>query len=1726
MAGCYDGDLNEDCQVNFLDFVIFAEQWRDAGGCSDANCADLDNSNVVDETDLSRFAWNWLNKGDPLVISEFMASNNTTLADEDGEYPDWIEIYNPGPEAASLNGWALTDNAGNLNKWEFPDGIEMGVGEFLVVFASGKDRTEPGLELHTNFELSGVGEYLALVRPDESIATEYAPQYPQQSADISYGLADGVEEPVFFMSPTPGATNGAGPTELGPRIEDASHTPTEPENNDDIIVTAKITDTMYPVNASSVRLHYRVMFGSTSSITMYDDGAHGDEYAGDDIYGASIPDNTSSPGEMVRWYITAEDSEGTESRWPLFPYPDESDEYLGTVVYDPSIVTNLPVYHWFAEDLSALNKAWSNRGTQTSIYYDGEFYDNVFGRIRGEGAQGWPKKCYKVDFNPGHHFRFDPDEARVEEFNLNSTHVDKSYVRQNLVYETFRDAGDPYCIIFPVRLHLNGEFFSVTLFIEQVDEEYLKRNGLAENGIGALWKAKQNDSHSNEQPLVGTANDHGELPKRTRLNDPLGYTEVQDLIDAVNGLSGNDLNNYIFDNFNIPQIINHLAATFLAGDGDWGQKNFYIYRDTDGTGEWHILPWDKDLSFGRHCCPVLNDDIGFRDNTTGWPWTENRISNAILQSSDAMEMYLRRLQVLMDKFLQPDGTPYGELRYENRIDELIALIGTDADLDYNQWWVPLFDQGQAYGTIQTITEATNILKNDYLAIRRGRPYSGPEIPSAQPASPNIIFSTIEFNPASGNQEEEYIKLNNNESVAVDISGWKIDGGIEYTFKPGTVIPAGKSLYLSPNVNAFRARGTDPNGGDGFFIQGNYRGHLSNWGETLNLFTDEDVLIDTVTYAGNPTDQQRYLRITEMMYHPADAAPGSGYNDEDYEFIELKNVGSSQLELGGTKFTDGIVYNFPGGPVETVIEEFDLTLVNHDHSWKYDRSDTDFGTTWREVGYNDSGWSSGDAILYRETTGLPWPASPWVKNTDFESGYDEMLSTYYFRTHFDLDVDPASADEITLEMNTLLDDGSVIYLNGLEVKRVGMPGGMITHSTNASRVVDNAENETFSISAANLVEGDNVLAVEVHQGGTSELTLITEDAAKKVLVPTGPVSNWNEFGFDDSGWGDGLPIIPGKTGGVGYERSSGYQDYITHDVESEMYNENETCYIRIPFTVNDPGNFDSLTLRIRYDDGFIAHINGTQVWSENAPPSPEWDSGATSTHSDSQAIIFQDIDITAFLSALQAGENVLAIHGLNRHTTSSDFLISVELVANSTQGGIISDDVAFGLTLDADITITTVIPETNSIVLEPGEYIVVAKQPDAFAERYPGVTDVNIIGPYTGSLSNGGEIVKLEDDSNSTILQFEYNDGWYAITDGEGFSLTIVDEMAEPNTWDEKDSWRPSAAIGGSPGADDAGPLHNPGDIVINELLAHSPGASPDWIELHNTTASPINIGGWFISDDGGNLKKYEIATGTSIAANGYIVFNEDDHFGNPGDPGCHVAFALSENGERVYLSSGLGGELTGYSEDEDFGASEQNVSFGRYYKGSTDTFNFVAMSSQTPGSANAYPKVGPVIINEVMYHPAYEDDAEYIELFNISGSLVTLYDFVTSEPWKITDGITFMFPDSPAVTLSAGEYLLLAKDLAIFNSEYPGVSCQKFEWASGSLNNAGEKIELGMPGDVDGGGERQYIRIDRVNYDDESPWPTEPDGDGPSLSRIDPCLYGNDPNNWQSAVASPGTANP
>lgn len=132
------------------------------------------------------------------IISEFMAANKVSLADEDGAYPDWIEVHNPDAVPVSMAGWRLTDNVNLPNKWVFP-AMTLAPGEFRIIFASSKNRTNPAAVLHTNFALSAGGEYLALIAPDGAKSTEFAPAFPPQLDDVSFGS---------FFSTTPLVLSG------------------------------------------------------------------------------------------------------------------------------------------------------------------------------------------------------------------------------------------------------------------------------------------------------------------------------------------------------------------------------------------------------------------------------------------------------------------------------------------------------------------------------------------------------------------------------------------------------------------------------------------------------------------------------------------------------------------------------------------------------------------------------------------------------------------------------------------------------------------------------------------------------------------------------------------------------------------------------------------------------------------------------------------------------------------------------------------------------------------------------------------------------------------------------------------------------------------------------------------------------------------------------------------------------------------------------------------------------------------------------------------------------------------------------------------------------------------------------------------------------------------------------------------------------------------------------
>jgi hypothetical protein len=349
------------------------------------------------------------------------------------------------------------------------------------------------------------------------------------------------------------------------------------------------------------------------------------------------------------------------------------------------------------------------------------------------------------------------------------------------------------------------------------------------------------------------------------------------------------------------------------------------------------------------------------------------------------------------------------------------------------------------------------------------------------------------------------------------------------------------------------------------------------------------------------------------------------------------------------------------------------------------------------------------------------------------------------------------------------------------------------------------------------------------------------------------------------------------------------------------------------------------------------------------------------------------------------------------------------------------------------------------------------------------------------------------------------------------------------------------------------PLTN---VVINELLAHTDPPLEDAVELFNPTATPVDISDYWLSNDQNDPRKYRIPTNTIIPARGFKVFYEYTSW-NRSRTGNYPKFTFNAaHGDHVTLCSGNSlGNLTGYRAIENFGGSLNGISFGRYVR-SDGGADFVPMSDLSfgtavrasspdtpqnrlvfesgPGAPNPYPKVGPVVISEIMYHPPDEligtnwvDNtwAEFIELHNFSSNAVPLYDpAYPTNTWRLRDAVDFDFP--PGTVIPAGGYLAVVSfdpgidpfRLADFCSRYHVTPNNALVGPyQGKLANNGDSIELRKP-DHPNVTEVPYVLVERLDYLASAAWTKLADGDGLSLHRLAPGGYANNYTNWIGAA--------
>ncbi|MBK8001203.1 MAG: lamin tail domain-containing protein [Verrucomicrobia bacterium] len=426
-------------------------------------------------------------------------------------------------------------------------------------------------------------------------------------------------------------------------------------------------------------------------------------------------------------------------------------------------------------------------------------------------------------------------------------------------------------------------------------------------------------------------------------------------------------------------------------------------------------------------------------------------------------------------------------------------------------------------------------------------------------------------------------------------------------------------------------------------------------------------------------------------------------------------------------------------------------------------------------------------------------------------------------------------------------------------------------------------------------------------------------------------------------------------------------------------------------------------------------------------------------------------------------------------------------------------------------------------LTPGETTVIVRNLAAFVSRYGAGR--NVAGQFTGALENGGERLQLVDANNEEILDFSYDNNWHPITDGLGFSLIVVNENAEPDAWSSAYQWRPSGAVGGSPSTGEPAAPVIP-RVVVNSVIARSDVPPPtDSIELLNLFHQTANLSGWYLSDDFNTPKKFRIPNGITLAAGASIAFDESQF--NPGGNG----FALGSDGDEVWLfSADLAGNLTGYVHGFEFGASEDRVPFSRWVT-STGREDFVASNPQSSGGG---PKVGPIVITEIQYHPSDLADGsdnsaeEFIELHNATDTAQPLFDsLLPANTWRLRGGVSFSFPAN--ITLAPRETVLLVNfaptNTALtdaFRSTYSvPASTRLFGPYGGKLGNDGDDVRLEKP-TTPVGGNVPFVLVDRVRYSDAAPWPAGADGDGLSLQRRSGSIYGDDPNAWSARPTTAG----
>jgi hypothetical protein len=679
------------------------------------------------------------------VISEFMADNDGALVeDADGASSDWIEIHNPSGTAASLGGYFLTDDPADLRKWSFPP-TTLASNAYLLVFASGKNRTGP--ELHTNFSLAASGEYLALIKPDGvTVVSEFGPAgtpYPRQQAGVSFGMRTDVPQPGYFATPSPAAANGTG-------------------------FEGYVEDTKFSINRGFFSDPFPLAITTATpgaSIRYTTDGTWPSESTGTP-YSGPITISRTTPVRAIAYkpghrptnvdthtYIFVDDvvtqtAATTQSTWGLpASWGGQAPDYG----MDPRVINQhnatirndlktIPTWSIVCNqaDLFGASGIYSNpnnsgeaweRGISLEMIDPGatdgsrNFQLNCGLRIQGGAFRSFGltlKKSFRVLFKG----EYGPTKLRFPLFGSTAAQefdtiimrmesndgyqwdnrTDVQYARDQFARQTALDLGIPAPHGRYVHAYINGVYWGVFNIVERPDSAF----GASYFGADKdLWDGINFGTATNEGSTVPWNTLQG-------LVDDITTTISEDARTAAymkaQGLNpdGTDNPNWA-DYINVDNFIDYLLVNWYTGNADWPQRNWYNGRERDlldpapltgkrsSTGM-HWFVWDSEWTLLLNS---TNDKTGdFNGACAPQRWLRNSLEYRVRFADRAHRALFNG----------------GPLTPQPCLDRYAAITR-----DHRSFIIPeLARWGDQHGTLRTLANWENAYNNirvGYLSVR-------------------------------------------------------------------------------------------------------------------------------------------------------------------------------------------------------------------------------------------------------------------------------------------------------------------------------------------------------------------------------------------------------------------------------------------------------------------------------------------------------------------------------------------------------------------------------------------------------------------------------------------------------------------------------------------------------------------------------------------------------------------------------------------------------------------------------------------------------------------------------------------------------------------------------------------------------------------------------------------------------------------------------------------------